>query len=179
MKGVNILLRKLIYVAFLTVFLLFTFGCNSPDTKMEVYNNGIIQMEYPESWTPHEEDFTNIIITSFETKDKDFEITVTLSKLRDGIGAEEQFKLLEEEIKSLEKLSDDISLLESDIINIADQDAVEVLFLNSDRQMIHRIMTTFSDYLMSLETRSTEDSFKEYEDIINQIVNSLEIVIDD
>lgn len=168
----------MILVIFFTALLLFTVGCTNQDTKtdMDVYSNGIIQIEHPKPWVPREEDFTNISIINFEIPDKDFKIGINLSKLRDGINAEDQLKLLEDEIKSTSQVADGINLLESGKTSIGNQDAVEIMFITPEDVRVYRIMTAFHEYLLSLEAGGPEDSFKEYEDIINHMVQSLEIL---
>lgn len=155
-------------------------GCSNqaPEINMDKYRNRFFEIDYPEAWKYEEEDMEPIFITNFHDPDNELKININISSLQEGISEEEQFDLFKEEIENVED-EVDIDLLESNNITIDEYEAIEVIFIYSEEQKIQRIMTTFKGYIMTIETRSEKGDFEEYQETINDMVDSIKIVYED
>lgn len=163
----------------LTMILVFTVGCSNqaPEINMDKYSNRFFEIDYPETWK-YEEDMEPIFITNFHDPDNEIKININISSLQEGISEEEQLDLFKEEIENVED-EIDIDLLESNNITIDEYGAIEVIFIYWEEQKVQRIMTTFEGHIMSIEARSEKDDFDEYQEIINDMVDSIKIIYED
>ncbi len=162
----------------LGIIILFV-GCERPqsETRWESYENRFIQMDYPAQWTYEEVNNENLIAVRFEEEGEDFVFELSITGIENWLEEEEKLELMEE-MAIQQSQEEDFEVLENEEIEIDGQPGIKIVDQQENQGIRQTVATVFNYHQLAMNFAGTADAYEEHEELVEETIDSIEIIIE-
>lgn len=157
--------------------IILSIGCEGlqSETRLERYENRFIQMDYPAQWTYEEVNNENLIAVRFEEEGEEFVFELSITGIENWLEEEEKLELMEE-MAIQQSQEEDFEILENEEIEIDGQPGIKIVDQRENRGIRQTVATVFNYRQLAMNFAGTVEAYEEYEDLVEETIDSIEII---